>query len=110
METQVLKGWVALVTGGTTGIGFGAAECLIREGAIVYITGRRQDVLDNAVAQLGQSARGIAADASNKADMLKVADAIRSDQMLPLLSHPVANIYTTRVSENKGGQNKSQLR
>ena len=45
------------MTGGTTGIGFGAAECLIREGAIVYITGRRQDVLDNAVAKLGKSAR-----------------------------------------------------
>ena len=32
------------------------------------------------------------------------------DQMLPLLSHPIANIYTTRVSEHKGGQNRSQLR
>jgi quinol monooxygenase YgiN len=32
------------------------------------------------------------------------------DQMLPLLSHPIANIYTTRVSESKGGQNESLLR
>ena len=32
------------------------------------------------------------------------------DQMLSLLAHPIVNIYTTRVSENEGGQNKSQLR
>lgn len=46
----------------------------------MYITGRRQDVLDNAVAKLGESARGIVADASKKADMLKVAGAIKNEQ------------------------------
>jgi NAD(P)-dependent dehydrogenase (short-subunit alcohol dehydrogenase family) len=42
MATQLLKGRVALVTGGSTGLGFGAAKRLLEEGAIVYITGRRQ--------------------------------------------------------------------
>lgn len=78
MDNQLLKGRVALVTGGTTGLGFGAAERLIAAGAIVYITGRRQSVLDEATAKLGASAHGLRADASSKADMLRVAEAIRA--------------------------------
>ena len=54
MEVQVLKGKVALVTGGNSGIGFGAAKSLIEAGAFVYITARRQEQLDEAVARLGQ--------------------------------------------------------
>lgn len=78
METQKLKGRIALVTGGTTGLGFGAAQRLIEEGAFVYITGRRQSVLDEAVARLGTSAKGLQADAMKKADMLRVAEAIKA--------------------------------
>lgn len=78
METQVLKGRVALVTGGTSGIGLGSARRLIEEGAVVYITGRRQKQLDEAAAKLGSSAFPVQADATNKADMLRVADAIRA--------------------------------
>jgi NAD(P)-dependent dehydrogenase (short-subunit alcohol dehydrogenase family) len=78
METHVLKGRVALVTGGTTGIGFGSAKRLIEAGAIVYITGRRQQVLDEAVAKLGPSAHGIQADASSKRDAQRVADTIQA--------------------------------
>ena len=79
MEAQLLKGRVALVTGGTSGIGFGAAKRLIDHGAFVYITGRRQDVLDEAARKLGSSARGIQADATSKGDMLRVAETIRSE-------------------------------
>jgi hypothetical protein len=43
IETQTLKGRVALVTGGTTGLGFGAAKPLIEQGAFVYITGHQQE-------------------------------------------------------------------
>jgi NAD(P)-dependent dehydrogenase (short-subunit alcohol dehydrogenase family) len=78
MDNQLLKGSVALVTGGTTGIGFGAAERLIAAGATVYITGRRQSVLDEATSKLGASAHGLRADALSKADMLRVAEAIRA--------------------------------
>ncbi|WP_330901730.1 SDR family oxidoreductase [Ramlibacter monticola] len=69
---------MVLVTGGATGIGFGAAKRLIEHGAIVYITGRRQDVLDTAAGKLGKGTHGIRADASIKADMQRVADDIKA--------------------------------
>ena len=78
MEMQSLKGRVALVTGGSTGLGFGAAKKLIEEGAFVYITGRRQAELDRAVGELGPSASAIQADAASKADMLRVTDTIKA--------------------------------
>jgi NAD(P)-dependent dehydrogenase (short-subunit alcohol dehydrogenase family) len=79
MEQQVLKGKIALVTGGNSGIGFGAARRLVEEGAFVYITGRRQDALDKAVAALGANARAIQADVTRKTDMQSVADLIRRE-------------------------------
>ncbi len=76
MNTPILEGRVALVTGGSKGIGFGSAQRLIEEGAFVYITGRGKEALDSAVAKLGSSAAGFEADASSKTEMLAVADAI----------------------------------
>jgi NAD(P)-dependent dehydrogenase (short-subunit alcohol dehydrogenase family) len=78
MTAQTLQGRVALVTGGTTGIGFGSAKRLLDHGAVVYITGRRKDVIDAAVAKLGPGAHGVQADASVKADMQRVADTIQA--------------------------------
>ena len=53
-----LDGKVALVTGGTSGIGLAAANALAKEGAYVYITGRRERELATAVREIGGNAIG----------------------------------------------------
>jgi len=50
MDSQLLAGKIALVTGGNSGIGLGTARRLVGAGAFVYITGRRKDALDRAQA------------------------------------------------------------
>ncbi len=60
-----LSGKTALVTGSTEGIGFGIAQGLARAGATVIVNGRTQAKVDAAVARIGGTARGVAADLGN---------------------------------------------
>lgn len=60
---------IALITGGSTGIGLATAQLLINEGAKVYITGRNQASLDAAARQLGSNAIAIRSDVANLADL-----------------------------------------
>jgi NAD(P)-dependent dehydrogenase (short-subunit alcohol dehydrogenase family) len=60
---------VAVVTGGTSGIGFAAARRFVQEGLRVFVTGRRKAELDTAVAELGKNATGVQGDVSNLADL-----------------------------------------
>lgn len=64
-----LDGKIALITGGTEGMGFATAQEFVAEGAFVFVTGRRQAEVDKAVAMLGENAHGIAADAGKVADI-----------------------------------------
>ncbi|MET9565117.1 glucose 1-dehydrogenase [Streptomyces tauricus] len=64
-----LDGKIALVTGGTTGIGLGTARRFAREGATVYITGRRKSELDAAVESIGADVIGVQSDVSQPADL-----------------------------------------
>jgi len=110
MTTKTLDGRVALVTGGTTGIGFGTAQCLIEAGAIVYITGRRREVLDAAVAKLGKGVVGIQADASVKADMQYVADTIKQAHgKLDILFANAGGGHATPLTELTEEQIDSEL-
>jgi NAD(P)-dependent dehydrogenase (short-subunit alcohol dehydrogenase family) len=64
-----LQGKVALVTGGSSGIGLATAKRFVEEGAFVYITGRRQTELDKAVSLIGRSVAAVQGDVSNLADL-----------------------------------------
>ena len=70
--SKPLSDKIALVTGGSTGIGLASAQELAAQGAKVYITGRRQQELDAAIALIGTSAKGIRADVSRLEDLDKV--------------------------------------
>ena len=64
-----LAGKIAVVTGGTTGIGLATARRFASEGAHVYITGRRRSELDAAVAVVGEHATGVQADSAKLDDL-----------------------------------------
>jgi len=64
-----LQGKVAVITGGTTGIGFAAAKLFVEEGAFVFITGRRQKELEQAVKAIGSNVAGVQGDVANLADL-----------------------------------------
>lgn len=69
---------VALVTGGSSGIGFAIARKLAAQGMRVIITGRRRDALDRAVTEFGGDAVGIVADVSSIAGLEALFTEIRS--------------------------------
>ncbi|MEN1987660.1 SDR family NAD(P)-dependent oxidoreductase [Paenibacillus hubeiensis] len=62
-------GKVAVVTGGTNGIGLASAQQFVKEGAYVFITGRRQRELDEAVKQIGKNVTGVRGDISKSEDL-----------------------------------------
>jgi NAD(P)-dependent dehydrogenase (short-subunit alcohol dehydrogenase family) len=75
-----LDGKISLVTGGTSGIGLAAANALAKEGAHVYITGRRERELTTAVQQIGGSATGVRGDVSNAQDLDRLFAQIRDEK------------------------------
>lgn len=74
-----LEGKIAVVTGGTTGIGLAVAKRFVSEGAHVIVTGRRQAELDAAVMAIGD-ATGIRIDSSNMAELDMLFDRVKSEK------------------------------
>src|SRR5580700_7068300 len=64
-----LDGKIALVTGGTSGIGLATAKEFVNEGAYVFVTGRREAELTAAVRAIGRNAAGVRGDTSNLGDL-----------------------------------------
>jgi NAD(P)-dependent dehydrogenase (short-subunit alcohol dehydrogenase family) len=67
--SKKLEGKVAVITGGNSGIGLATARQFVAEGAHVFITGRRQSELDEAVRQIGRNVTGVRGDVSNLEDL-----------------------------------------
>ncbi len=75
-----LAGKIVLVTGGNSGIGLASARRFVDEGAFVYITGRRQEELDAAVAQIGHDVRAIRGDVTKVEDLDRIVATIREEK------------------------------
>src|SRR5271168_167768 len=76
-----LQGKIALITGGSSGIGLATAQRFVKEGAYVYITGRRQSELDKAVKTIGGSqVKAVRGDASKLSDLDKLFDQIKKEK------------------------------
>ena len=75
-----LEGKIALVTGGTSGIGFATAKRFVNEGAYVFITGRRDAELAAAVKEIGRNVTGIQGDVSNLGDLDRLFAQIKREK------------------------------
>ena len=75
-----LEGKVAVITGGNSGIGLATAQLFVDEGAYVFITGRRQTELDDAVKKIGDNVTGVQGDMSNLADLDRLYDTVKQQK------------------------------
>src|SRR3979409_1102212 len=74
--TKKLEGKTAVITGGTEGIGLATAKLFVREGAYVFITGRRQKELDEAVKAIGTNVSGVQGDVAQLADLDRLYETV----------------------------------
>lgn len=79
-NTKKLAGKIALITGGTTGLGLATAKRFIEEGAHVFITGRRQAELDSAVKKLGANVTGVQGDVAKPGDLDRLFSVIKKEK------------------------------
>ena len=75
-----LEGKIALVTGGTSGIGLATAKQFVNEGAYVFITGRREAELAAAVKQIGRNVTGVPGDVSKLDDLDRLVAQIKREK------------------------------
>src|SRR3984885_11359401 len=76
MAMGKLQGKVAVITGGTEGIGLATAQLFVKEGAYVFITGRRQKELDDAVTAIGSNVTGVRGDVAKLADLDRLYEVV----------------------------------
>jgi NAD(P)-dependent dehydrogenase (short-subunit alcohol dehydrogenase family) len=75
-----LEGKVAVITGGSSGLALESAKRFVEEGAYVFITGRRQETLNEAVKLIGRNVTGVRGDASNLDDLDRLFDTVKREK------------------------------
>jgi NAD(P)-dependent dehydrogenase (short-subunit alcohol dehydrogenase family) len=77
-EIKKLQGKIAVITGGTSGIGLAVAKLFVKEGAYVFVMGRRQKELDAAVKAIGSNVTGVQGDVARLADLDRLYQAVKT--------------------------------
>ena len=77
---ESLRGKVAVITGGSSGMALASAKLFVEEGAWVFITGRRQEALDEAVKLIGRNVTGVRGDAANLDDLDRLFDMVKREK------------------------------
>src|ERR1051326_7227582 len=72
-----LEGKVAVITGGSSGMALASAKRFVEEGAYVFITGRRQEALDEAVKVIGRNVTGVRGDVARLDDLDRLFDTVK---------------------------------
>jgi NAD(P)-dependent dehydrogenase (short-subunit alcohol dehydrogenase family) len=80
MHMGKLEGKIALVTGGNSGIGLATAQQFVNEGAYVFVTGRRDAELAEAVKEVGRNITGVSGDVSNLGDLDRLFAQIKREK------------------------------
>ena len=75
-----LEGKIAVITGGNSGMGLATAQRFVEEGAYVFIIGRRQSEVHNAVNQIGENVTGVQGDVSNLADLDRLYASVKQQK------------------------------
>lgn len=75
-----LEGKVAVITGGSSGLALATAKRFVEEGAYVFITGRRQEALDEAVKLIGRNVTGVRGDAASLDDLDRLFDTVKREK------------------------------
>ena len=75
-----LEGKVAVITGGSSGLALESAKRFVEEGAYVFIVGRRQEALDEAVKLIGRNVTGVRGDVSNLDDLDRLFDTVKREK------------------------------
>ena len=75
-----LENKVAVITGGSSGMALASAKLFVEEGAYVFITGRKQEQLDEAVKLIGRNVTGVRGDAANLDDLDRLFDTVKREK------------------------------
>jgi len=86
--SKKLEGKTAVITGGTEGIGLATAKLFVKEGAYVFITGRRQKELDEAVKAIGSNVSGVQGDVAKLADLDRLYQTVSKVKAESILFSP----------------------